>query len=158
MEYSSLSYILRATVRIVFSIVAFLTLIGFNFHSEASAATVHTHSNQDVTAYVGSTSGHGDDYGYYNSQFNTVAVKKNYLNLPVIPFGTTVNLSSPISLPYTGGARTKSSFKVTDTGPGSGKTSYWLDIYYGSDNYTNRYWANQFGTNNDEKISYTAYY
>ncbi|MBS4189815.1 hypothetical protein KHA94_06290 [Bacillus sp. FJAT-49705] len=144
--------------KFVISIVAALTLIGFNFYSEASAASKHTHSSQDVTAYVGSTCGHGCTTGYKNSQFNTVAVHKDGSNIPYIPFGTTINLKSSVLLPYVDGTKTKSAFTVTDTGGGPGKTDYWIDIYYGEDNSTNRYWANKFGTNNDIRISYTAYY
>lgn len=144
--------------KIAFSIVACLILSLFNFYPEASAQTYYEWKNQDVTAYVGSMAGHGANYGFYNSRFDTVAVHKNGSNIPYIPFGTVVQLSSSISLPYEGGTRYKSIFTVTDTGTGSGRTSHWLDIYYGAKSTTNEKWAKEFGNNKGKKISYTAWY
>jgi len=142
----------------LFSIIAFSTFFVLNFHSEVLAAKTYNYTNQSVTAYTGKADGHGSTLGYKNSQFNTVAVKKNSSNNPVIPFGTTIKLSSPAILPYAGGAKTKSAFTVTDTGSGPGQTANWIDIYYGVTNTTNQYWAKQFGNNKNVKINYSAYF
>lgn len=89
---------------------------------------------------------------YYNERFETVAVHKNASNIPYIPFGTIVQLSSSIALPYEGGTRYKTIFKVADTGTGPGKSSHWLDIFYGVKRTTNERWAKEIGTNNRGKI------
>ena len=52
-------------------------------------------------------------------------------NTPVIPFGKKIYLDRYVWLPD--GVGYKSDFKVDDTGRGPGKTDYWLDIYYGTD-------------------------
>lgn len=156
--------------KIVFSLVACLALIVFS-HSGVSAQDLEEYSNrdvtpfaqynyfnQDVTAYTGSTKGHGATYGYYNSRFSTVAVHKNSSNVPYLPFGTLISLTSLIALPNENGTTYKSAFTVTDTGTGPGKSSYWLDIYYGADSTANRDYARKFGTNGGKKISYSAYY
>lgn len=133
--------------KIVSFIAVLLIGIFFNLNTEAYAAT-HYYKDQNTTAYTGSTSGHGSTYGYYNSQYNTVAVHKYSNNQPYIPFGTRIYLDS--SLYLTGANTSRSNFMVTDTGSGPGKTPYWIDIYYGY----NTSGAILFG--NAKKVSYSA--
>ncbi|PFA13188.1 hypothetical protein, partial [Bacillus cereus] len=83
--------------KIVYLIPVLLIGIFFNLNTEAYAAT-HYYENQSTTAYTGSTNGHGSTYGYYNSQYNTVAVHKDNNNQPYIPFGTRINLTASLVL------------------------------------------------------------
>lgn len=135
--------------KIVYFIGVLLIGFFFNFNTEAYAAT-HYYENQNTSAYTGSTGGHGSTYGYYNSQYNTVAVHKDLANKPYIPFGTRINLSQ--SLYLTGANTSRSSFTVTDTGSGPGRTPYWIDIYYGY----NSAGASLFG--DAKRVSYSATY
>lgn len=141
--------------KFVFFIAALLIVTVFNFNSEANAAYQREHKLQNTSAYTGSQTGHGATYGYSNSQYNTVAVRKKVgTTVPLIPFGT--NLSLYNSLYLNGPNINKSQFMVTDTGSGTGLSSYWIDIYYGSTNTTNTTNANKFG--NTKIVSYSAYY
>lgn len=139
--------------KIVFFIAALLIGTVFNFNTEAYATT-YTHNNQNTSAFTGYATGHGYTYGYLNVQYNTVAVKKKSNNDPVIPFGTTINLTKSLFLDGANVSRT--SFRVTDTGAGTNRSAYWIDVYYGANTIFNNTNANKFG---DAKIvSYTANY
>ena len=136
--------------KIVYFIAVLLIGIVFNINTEAHAATNHYYQNQNTTAYTGSTSGHGSTYGYYNTQYDTVAVHKYSDNQPYIPFGTRIYLDNPL---YLDGAFTsRSNFMVTDTGTGPGLSPYWIDVYYGF----NSSGASLFG--NSKKVSYNCTY
>ncbi|TKI60069.1 hypothetical protein FC756_19810 [Lysinibacillus mangiferihumi] len=137
--------------KVLFVLGTLLFGMVFSFTSEANAAK-HEHLMQSATAYVGSTTGHGATYGFYNVQYSTVAVKKKYgTTVPIIPFGTAINLTESITLD--GANISKSSF--TDTGLGSDYGSYWIDFYYGFDSAQNRTNASLFGV---KPVSYTASY
>lgn len=138
----------------IFFIAVLLIGTVFNFNAEAYAATKRTHVDQNATAYTGYTYGHGAATGHYNVQYNTVAVKKNSISEPVIPFGTTITLST--SLYLEGPNVNKSSFSVTDTGAGPGYSAYWIDVYYGTSTPTNNFNAGLFG--NAKKVTYSATY
>ncbi|MFB7159548.1 hypothetical protein [Lysinibacillus sp. NPDC056232] len=139
--------------KIVFLITTLLIGTVFNFTPEAYAATQY-HKDQNTTAYTGLTIGHGATYGYYNVQYNTVAVHKDFNKNPVIPFGTSITLDS--SLYLVGPNINKSQFTVSDTGAGTGLSTYWIDVYYGLSNSVNDTNAKLFG--NAKKVSYSATY
>lgn len=68
---------------------------------------------------------------------------------PIIPFGTVIHLTDPRAVTIQGGDY--SAFTVLDTGdadwalwPGS---PYWVDFYFGTDNYWNRKAASDYGKN-----------
>ncbi|KQL52649.1 hypothetical protein AN964_03300 [Heyndrickxia shackletonii] len=138
--------------KITFFIIALLIFTVSNFGSESFAATKHSYTAPVVTAYVGLTSGHGATYGFYNVQYKTIAVHKDSSNKPVIPFGTDINCDIALRLPTASGTKYVSTYSVTDTG--AGLAGDWFDVYYGTDNSTNRYWADQFGT--EKNVSYSA--
>lgn len=137
--------------KILFAMGVLLLGTVFNFATEAKAEK-HEYLDQNATAYVGKTDGHGSSYGYYNQQYNTVAVKKWTTNEPYIPFGTVITLTETLTL--TGTGNTRKQFTVTDTGPGTGKSPYWIDVYYGLDTITNKQNAFKFGM--DKIVSYSA--
>lgn len=133
------------------TILIAIIMFGFNLESQTQAAT--THIFQDVTAYVGSTNGHGGAV-YPNKAYSTVAVhQKSYTNsAPILDFGTMIITDTSLSLP---GYGPRSIFNVTDTGDLNRRWStYWIDIYFGTNTTTNWNNAVQFGLQN---VSYTAY-
>jgi len=62
--------------KFVFLIAVFLIWTVFNPATEAHAVSYY-HQKQNAISYTGSTSGDGATFGYYNQQYNTVAVKKS---------------------------------------------------------------------------------
>lgn len=115
----------------------------------------HQYNNENSTAYVANP-------GDVGASGKTVAmgdVAVHYQNNdaldPVIPFGTQLNMITPVRMV---GADTNSSsistFYVQDTGPGKGLSQYWIDIYWGTSGYLNG--ALEYGNTN--LVSYTCYY
>ncbi|MGE5423473.1 MAG: hypothetical protein ACM3QW_09430 [Ignavibacteriales bacterium] len=66
---------------------------------------------------------------------------------PIIPFGTIIHLSDPQTLTIQG--NTYNAFTVLDTGDANWSlwpdSPYWLDFYFGTDNYWNRKAASDYG-------------
>lgn len=91
-------------------------------------------SNQDATAYVAlsgaiTASGVTPKYGMAAVHY----VGGNPVN-PIIPFGTAIYLDRYISLPN---GTQRSNYTIQDTGLGTGRTSYWIDLFFGGiSNYT----------------------
>ncbi|GMK40880.1 hypothetical protein PCCS19_39360 [Paenibacillus sp. CCS19] len=101
----------------------------------ALAATTTTKSNQDSTAYnaTGNNTANGN-----LPRLGIVAVHRvkditsgSTSNSPVIPFGTSINVTNvDIYLPNSG---YRDIFTVDDTGLGPNRTDYWIDVYFGTD-------------------------
>lgn len=103
-------------------------------------------ANQDATAYVAlsgaiTASGVTPKYGMAAVHY----VGGNPIN-PIIPFGTAIYLDRYISLPD---GTQRSNYTIQDTGLGTDKTTYWIDLFFGGiSNYSK---AINFGT---QKVTY----
>src|SRR5690606_7304259 len=113
----------------------------------------HAYIAGEVTAYTGSTIGHGSTV-YPNRQYQTVAVhQKKWSSQPIFPFGREIITSKPL---YLNGHGNRSLFRVTDTGDLTHyRDYYWFDVYFGTKTTTNNRNANNFGTKYN--ISYSVY-
>jgi len=110
-----------------------------------------THVYQDVTAYTGSTTGHGGTL-FPNESYSTVAVHQESDSSPIYPFGTLIQTEDPL---YLDGYGTRSTFNVTDTGDLlEVRSPNWIDIYFGASTSTNINNAQEFG---EQKVTYTVY-
>ena len=123
--------------------------------TDAEVNAITEHVAGVVTAYTGSTVGHGAP-AYPNEQYKTVAVhqKSSTNSNPIFPFGSKILIKDKLYLEGYGNAFL---FTVTDTGDLNRKRDlYWFDVYFGLKNATNDTNANEFGEKN-KKIAYTAY-
>lgn len=140
----------KSMKKILFICIPFFIFIlfypGTNVH-----ATTHSHTNQDVTAYISTNSTY---FGTRAVPYKTVAVhpkKRYFVNSGTIyPYGASIKTSKKL---YLNGYGYKSTFTVEDMGDLKYHwTKYWFDIYFGKTNISD---TSKFGL---KHVNYTVTY
>lgn len=117
----------------------------FNFNPEHTSAA--SYANQTITCYL-STPGvsparPGSTYIVGTTAASQYKTYNKFSDGPMIPFGTNVKLSQTVYLPN---GMAKNTFRIDDMGDKfKTRTPYFVDIYFGLENSTNRTLCTGFG-------------